>query len=524
MPDGTVKIVSGCADKSDMAEQQVIDARLHPHVVAPILLLLLSSATGQQPEGHRSSVDVVELTNGQRIEGHILKENAAYVELRIDASTVVGFERGRVRSIVHGRATEPTEPTPGEVGTGQPERVHGSESPADPGTTLRDQWHVLRDAQGSAVGWVHATVTQAEQGSKRIGEEWRFFETSGARTDVTMLDRIDARDRPVSTFYHERRSDPQGRVVTDRVVRAALAGNQLEVSVQDVSGTRNARYRASGDTRFPLELREQVRQLQKGPDEPVFTVFDPRFEQFEQRTVEVSGFRRVVADGNDEPLRVRVLESDSVNGHSIEWLDGGSNTVRREVSSGGLVLLRGNRRRLEEMRDVEAGRFAPSLAVESGRRFGMRLPNAMWKFVEGVEEGRVSAQLSALDASASLVLLDHLDPNLTTDSAADAVVRWFGLLQTRFQVTRRTPVSSSHGRCMRVQGKFQVAGQLAPHEAVIWVFDGPVGFMALVCQGRAVYWNDLRADCEEIFRRLETRPEAIDPPLQGPLDASPVGR
>jgi hypothetical protein len=497
-----------------------------PAALVVLLIVVLGAFQGiaaAQSGEKEKAVDVLVLRNGSTLEGRIVREIGNLVEFRIDPSTVVGLERRQIESILRAEdasAQPASEPESAEKNTGNDaaepsvdpgllEGRHSNDTTA--GTTLFDQTCVLRNPAGAALGWLQTTITSGEDGTRRIGEEWRFFEPDGGRTEVTRLDVVDAEHRPLSSFYHERQYGVGDRALSARVVHAEWNGGALDVRIEDSAGSRRASYEAPAGTRFPLELRDSLRELHDGPEDPTFTVFDVCTQQFDRRVYAIRGMRQVVVDG--EPKRVRVLEIDGSSGRHIEWLDGGSRSVRREIVGGDLVAIPDLPSRLRAMRRLEADRFEPSFRVEPGNRFALVLPNGMWTFdgetgVDG-EDGRLVARCEPFGAVASVFALDHLDPRMTVESAGDAAARWFGLLYGDFAVEDRRPVQGNHGRSMHLHGTFRAVGERERRKVDIRVFHASSGLLALVCHAPAPVAAEFRQDFDEMFRRIETRPEEL---------------
>src|SRR5262249_43294933 len=130
--------------------------------------------------------DVVELRNGELLEGRIVLERGNYLEIELGPGATVGFRTAEVKDVRRG-AGEPVAAAAG-------------------GSRAFDEWYTLHDAGGRAVGWLHSAAVAGEAGGVRLSEEWEFSE--GRRHfQVTMLETADAQLRPVSDYFRERVSD-----------------------------------------------------------------------------------------------------------------------------------------------------------------------------------------------------------------------------------------------------------------------------------------------------------------------------
>jgi hypothetical protein len=466
------------------------------------VLSLVLAAVPQDPASGASAI--VKLNVGTEISGRVVHETEDYIELEISTGNVVGFAKSRTLSIVRTAAA----PRPVD------------DQAEDDGSWLesRDEWSLVHDGSGRAVGWVHATVGPGDDGEVRIGEEWRFFDESGS-TELTVLEVVGASGEPLSSFYHERfrgKTDP--RVLGERVVHAVVDGQKLVMTRRSTRGDHRQTYPFPSGTRFPLEALAELRHRSRSLQAVVTRlVFDPRTEQFVHRSYDVGRRRRVEIDG--KRMTVRVVESIGVAGRNAEWIDGASRTVRREISGSALVAVpttEQDARRAAQRGEV---RFAPSMRIEEGDRFAMWLPNPMWRFVDVDVAGQLTAHAAVEDAAASLVHFDQLDPGLHIESAADAVLRWLRLLYPELRVRERAPASVRHEDGVRVVASFADAAKdpIVQKRMDVYVFRAEGLLFALCCTAPYATFDLLDDDFQRILSDLELRREGFDPKLQGPL-------
>lgn len=468
-------------------------------IVALTLCLLAAPQDPVTPD-----VDVIRLQIGTEITGRIVTETDDYVEVEIGPGTVVGFGKDRVVSI--SRAVKRAEPQP------EPEL----EPEADGPYRLRDEWNVLHDSEGRAIGWMHATVTPAEDGGVRIGEEWRFA-GDGRTVETTVLEVVDADGRPVSAFCHERIRSADDRLSGDRVVRAVVEGDQLAVSVRTPRGAERRSYDFAPGTRFPLELRAELRQRPAGVQaQETHTVFDPLTEQFEKRTYDFGRTRRVDL-GEGEALPVRVLTASGTRGENTEWLDASARPVRSEIAGPALVAVPVANEAQAKSRAAEASvAFPPSFQAELNGAFGLWLPSPAWRFVETDRPDEITAEAPVDDATMSLVRLGHLDADLELPSATDAVLRWLRLVHKRLMVVERGEQSIRATVAARVRAR-ATRHDSSEVELLIHVLQIDGQWFAACGSAPRTAFARIEPELEWMVERLELQREGFAPELRGPL-------
>lgn len=455
------------------------------------------------------ALDVVELKNGDRFEGRITAQLDGYVELRLDAGAVIGLSTAEIAAV--------------RPGAGAPVAATASAVPA------RDEWFVLHDASGAAVGWLHASVQNTADGGFTISEEYEFHQHH-ERYQVTSLCSAGADWTPRSCYFRERRSEPvlglaampvdgagqSERIVDERIVEAVPHGDRLQVVRLDRNGRRERELPLEHGVTFPLLARARARAT--GTAMPDTLLFDPATEELVVRSFDGARLRRVTVDG--ETMQVTELVESSAQGRNSVWLDASLRTVRRELAGPSLVAMPSNG---DSARVAAHGATIPSAVVaEASGAFGVWLPNPAWTAREALPAGQVALTCAAHGASVALTRLDHLDPGTPLDTAADAVANWFRLLHPDLVVDGRETTTLRGGRAvqLRASGGYGEARVLATVDVT------PHGehFLVLICRAPAQAWDELAADFAFLRRSVELEPQALAPKLQGPIAARDAKR
>jgi hypothetical protein len=449
------------------------------------LLLCLGLVAFQDPEPLPIPADIVELTNGVRLEGTILEDTPLFVKMRLGDDTVVGFERARLAKIERGVGAMP---------------VSGPAALAPV-----DEWFVLHDSEGIAVGWLHATVAAGPDGGLRLGEEWQF-RTAERVTEVTRVEVAGAELEPVSCFVHERSRRADGRIVHERVVRGTIEADHLIVERSTLTDRNRTVYPVSPDTRFVLAAVEELRQRPASAGLGVgYKVYDALREEFVASVFTTDRQRRVEWKGAASYVRELVADRGAVV--NTEWLAGKRQILRREINGSSLVALPATAE--EARKDAQAGRAVGSLAfrVSPDRRLRMWLPHPAWQFGDPVASG-VTARDPATSATACLLAMDHLDDSVL-DTAADTVTRWLGLVHPEFLLRERAPASlrghpAVRLACTWVDGR---DASQAVHEAEVWVFRWAETTLVLSLAAPARELAVARLDLQRIRDTVELAPD-----------------
>lgn len=447
----------------------------------------------QDPQPTRVQVT---LKDGAVLEGQVVQDTKDYLELRLDGNTVVGFERIRVAGIapVAAVATGPVEPAAGAA--------------------QREEWYVLHDAEGRLVGRVQCTESRGAR--IRLAEEWEFAD-AGTRTEVSVVEVLDAERRPVSCFFRERtRAKDEERLRSERVVRAEVQGQELVVEHSSLLAGAKRRYPLPAGLRFPLELRASLRGTPALPESLAFPVFDPQREELLQVEYAHVPRRRILHEGKS--LEVRELIRRQGRLASSEWLTATGSTLRREVNGSALVAVPSSEERARGLTQWQAALFPAALRREAQGRFALTLPNPNWTFLDG-DDGQVRAVARGEGASASLLILDHLEKGLLLDSAADAVQRWFTLVQPEVRFVRRQPATVRQLRALCLEGTCdRVAdGHAVEHRIALHVIATKAGFLALLVSAPKERFAALQDDFQRLLQGIEPDPEALRPPPADPV-------
>lgn len=473
------------------------------------LLLLLCCCQDPSPQVQAppatlapAALDVIELKNGDRLEGRITAQVDGYVEVQLDVGAVIGVSMAQVAAVRRGAGA----PAPAVAATLAP----------------ADDWFVLHDARGEAVGWLHASVHDEGDGSFSISEEYEFHDGQ-QRYQVTSLCSAAADWSPRSCYFRERISAPvlgmaallptgqADRIADERIVEAICDGDRLRVTRLDRSGRRERELELDPATSFPLLARARARAT--GEAMPATTLFDPATEELVVRSFDGARLRRVTMDG--EPMQVTELVESSPTGRNSEWLDASMHTVRRELAGPALVAMPSN---ADSVRFAAQGASIPSaIAAEAGGSFGLWLPNPAWRVQPDLPAGQVALTCEAHAASVGLTRLDHLEPETPLDTAASAVANWFHLLQPELAIDGRERVMLRDRPVARLRASGRVGTTKV--QATVDVIPHHGHFLVLVCRAPAAAWDELAADFEFLQRSVELEPQSLAPKLQGPVAA-----
>ena len=458
-----------------------------------ILAILALASPPQDPGG---AVDIVRLKVGGELAGQITTETGEYVELVLGDGTIVGLEKARTSAII--RAASADRPV------------------VAPRFPARDRWLVLHDGDGRPVGWMHATIAQAADGATRIGEEWRFDD--GERTvETTVLEVVGPKGEPRRAFCHERISGADGELSGERLVDAVVDDGRLAVTRGTNRGRERREYDLADGTRFPLELREELRRRPAGTvAEETHLVFDPLREQFAQRRYELGRTRRVeMVPGS--PIRVRVLTVSGPAGENQEWLDGGSEPIRSEIAGPALVAVPATSEADARSRGRPgAAPFPPAFRAEPGGAFGIWLPSPTWRVVDGERRGELAARSEVDHAGFALIAMPQLDASLGLASAADAVLRWLALSWQQLDVIERCEVSIRGAPAQRLRARALRDG-VTYVELVVHVLRRDDTWLATCASAPRQAFDRLAPDFDWMVERIELCREGFAPTLQGPL-------
>lgn len=489
-----------------------------------LLLLVLSTALARSPRlqeptpavepatSARTSaddrLDRVHLKNGDELVGRITQELDGYVEVELEAGATIGVSRAMVASIERAAVDAPRRAA--KV------RPHS-------------EWFVLHDADGNSVGWLHGSVSVADDGTFSVNEEYEF-QNGARRYKVTNIVTADADGRGRTSYYRERISVPRtagqmlpggdamanaDRIENERIVEATVDGESLRVMHLDGDGRSKRELPWSGEACFPLLARTVARR--SGSVVGPVAMFDPAIEQLVVRSFDGTGARQMVLDGEKQRV-VEVVETGA-NGTrgNREWVDAELRTVRRELAGPALVAVPSS---ADSARKAVGHSIESAIVAEADGRFGLWVPNPAWVAVEPMPAGHLQFDCPAHGAEIRLMLLEHLDVGTQLDAAADAVANWFELLDPQLAVNSRYRV--------RVRGREAIrmvaADAKRSRQAMLDVlpFDG--SYLVLACRAPMPAWRELSADFAFVQRTVELDAAALNPRRQGPLTDDRGGR
>lgn len=476
------------------------------------LLLLLSCVCGQDPAGRGAigtpaptGIDVVELKNGERLEGRVTTQVDGYVEIELRGGGTVGLGPTRIAA-VH-RAAGGAAPDPVPV------------------VPSRDDWFLLHDATGASVGWLRVSVGTTAAGEVRIAEEYEFV-AGQRRYAITSLAIGDSALLPRSCYFRERIAEarvaflPVGtaagieqrseHLLGERIVEATVTAKGLHVVRTDREGRRERLLDWPAGATFPLLLRERLR----ASSEPValdVVSFDPGLEEFQARTLDGGRRRSVELDGR--ALVVTEFADTTAVGRNAEWIDASARTLRRELAGPALVAVRSSEHSARAA--VGGVQIAAASVAEPQRRFGLWVPNPAWEPLPADTPGRVALRCNAHGASITLSLIEHLDRDAALDSAEAAVQRWFRLLSPELRLQRREIVSVREREAVSLEWRSDPGPGAQCATLVVIPHRGQ--FLALLFRAPAAACAELAADLAFVLRSVELDPEALAPRSPGPL-------
>jgi hypothetical protein len=473
----------------------------------PLLCLLCQDPAPVTTPATPRALDVIELKNGDQLEGRITAEVDGYVELTMGPGETVGISRAQVKSILRGA---------------------GAVVPALSGTVRESsEWFVLYDAHGDAVGWLHTAVQARPDGGITASEEYEFVE-GRRRYQITSMCVAGAGLVPLSSYFRERISDPMlsavmspaaaahsERIVEERIVEAKAGGDRLHVQRLDRTGRHERQLEWAAGATFPLLARTLARHTGK----PVVATraFDPAIEELV--TCNFSGARQRLVTLDGSATQVTEIAETTATSRNSTWIDANLQTVRRELAGPSLVALQSN---ADSARFAVGGvRVASAVVSEQGGEFGLWVPNPAWQLQEGIPQGQVVLSCEAHGASISLTRLDHFEPDTSLEAAAEAVGRWFALLHPGLKVDGSSMITIRDRKAVQMLAKGGSAKKQMRAEIDVMAHQGQ--FLALVCLAPAPAWDELAADFEFLRRSIELSPQALSPTLQGPLARTKSG-
>jgi hypothetical protein len=470
-----------------------------PIATTLVLGLCLAPQSPAQETNTPPPEDVIILRAGERLSGRIVRETSDYLELRMGAGTVVGFDKSRVVRITRASASK-------------------SGRPVAPALADRDHWFLLHNGLGEVVGHLHGSVVRTDDGFFRVGEEWHFRQEA-ANTDVTLVEVLDDRLHPRSCFYHERKTQVQGnRLMAERLVHGVVEGDRFVVQRRTLGGSEKVKYRLQDGMRFPLSLLEQVRQQSdEAPRSASYSLFDPRIDEFVHCDMSSTPRRKVEWQGR--PMFVRELVTKIGSATNVEWLDGSHAILRREINGQALVAVPTTKDVAQGLRARRHAGFDSALVSDAKAGLALWLPSPTWRPLPA-NGSQVRIEASLYDATAVLMELDQIDPGLELDSAADAVLRWLRLsLGKDLHVVDRSKESVKGRSAVRIDAAYRVAqkGKIDHRRARVHVFRVRGRYVALCFTAPTSLHRQLESDYQRISGSVELWRDGFAPQPQGPL-------
>ena len=481
------------------------------NLLLPLLVCLIQDPQPvvPLPADPTNRLDVVKLKNGDELVGHVTSELDGYVEIEIEDGATIGVSRAQVLKILKQSVAAPV-----QAAVVRPDNA----------------WFVLHDADGASVGWLHSSITTANDGTFSVNEEYEFVNGT-RRYQITNQCTADENGRGVRCYYRERVSQPrlagqmQGvdrmgsadRIEDERIVEAVATGEQLIVTHLDGRGRTERQLPWSKESTFPLLARTLARQavLVIGP----VSMFDPKHEELVVSRVDGTGARQIMVDGLRQRVgEVAVTDATGAVSKNREWVDANKKVVRRELAGPALVAVPSSAASARSAVGVSS--IQSAIVAEADGRFGLWVPNPAWLAVEPLPPGHLMLKCAAHEAEVRLSLIDHLPPATVLDTAADSVANWFLLLYPHLQVDSRYSV--------RVRGRKAVRMSATDvrnvDRAMIDVIPFDDRYLVLICHAPKHAWNELATDFAFVRRTVELDTAGLNPKRQGPLSNRRGGR
>ena len=454
------------------------------------------------PGARGNRLDVLKLKNGDELVGRITSELDGYVEMEIEDGATVGVSRAQVLEILKNSVAAPM-----QAAVVQPE----------------NSWFLLHDADGASVGWLHSSITTANDGSFTVNEEYEFV-NGKRRYQITNQCVADPSGHGVRCYYRERVSQPKlasqmagvdrlgaaDRIEDERIVEATASEEQLIVMHLDGRGRSERQLPWNNDATFPLLARTLARTA--GTVVGPVSMFDPQNEQLVVSRIDGTGARQIVIDGIQKRV-TEVAETDPSGStrSNREWVDANMKIVRRELAGPALVAVPSSQ---ESARGaVGQSSIDSAIVAEADGRFALWIPNPVWQSVEPLPAGHLMLTCAPHEAEVRLSLLEHLAPGTVLDTAADAVSNWFRLLYPQLQVDGRYNVEIRGRSAVRMSASDVRNVQ----RAMIDVIPFDDRYLVLICRASQRAWDELAPDFAFVRRTIELDAAGLNPKVQGPL-------
>ncbi len=444
-----------------------------PFLLAFAFFASQSGLPAQEPPSPPGGPDRIRLVTGEELRGKILGETDKLVRIRIGKGMVLGVEKKRTLEIIR-----TSSPSPGKAGKKAPKLLEP-----------RDLYFLVLDRAGKVVGSRRMLVKEEPRRdgsfSWLLEEKW-FFSGPAGPTKVYRSERVSPLLAPQECFYRE----VWGK--EDKVVRGVVKGEEIQVTSLSPSGRRKACLPFLRGTRFPLLLREILRQKERSrPQQITSMVYDPMEDCF-RREVFTTGLRRGPVVGPwGKWGTVFIIEERKDGRVQQEWLDSRGRTLYMEVNGLELVALACP---AGEERRVEAG-LSPSRPVPplvQGVNPPLRLPDPGWVFLDG---RRAEARCADLGAFLQGLAVPGTGPGTPLEEAARILARNLSVGKRPLSGVKISPVRLGWTQGVSLEGRL---GPKGGERLRALLFPGPSGPLALVLRCPSRTWKTATRCLERI--------------------------
>ena len=438
------------------------------------------SSTGGESTTQGRQVDVVQMQNGNLLEGRVLAETETSLSIRIGPGQVVEIPKRLVARFTRRSA-------PGAKAKANSPRWH-----------TRKAFFRLRNAEGRLVGKMHYYV-RAEAQAQRLEQQWTFVD-GGTRTLIHRIETSDRELNPLSFQYREtsfRRSDKHQ--TRELLVRGKVIGDRLQLESVGPKGRERRTIPFPKGNSFPMLIEEQLRRGEvKGAHSYSASVYDPLEAVFELRRWRLE--ERVPAPRSAfaktaQSRSARLIECTVSGRRQREWISSTGRIALLEVNGVHLV---GEPISEATANALEA--FEKERALPTFKQFGgleLWVPNATWSFGHEPQRGRVLQLVTPFEGAKVAVKFLKTEDKTILEVAEDYLRRfrlenpWF--VQQSYDVSAR---GENERETAQVEGVGR-RGENLGRQAKIIIRGTPSGFLVFEAFGKGKTWKRLARELDE---------------------------